>query len=128
MNFVSDTHSLIWYFTDDPRLGKAALKAFEDTVRKGKVIVPSIVLAEIMHISKRGKIGLSFQKTLELIEEISNFQISSLDSGILKTADSIKTDLEMHDRLIVATAIWYKYPLVTLDEGIVKSKLVKTIW
>ncbi|MDD5224874.1 MAG: type II toxin-antitoxin system VapC family toxin [bacterium] len=128
MNFVSDTHSLIWYFTDDPRLGKAALKAFEDTVKKGNVIVPSIVLAEIMHISKRGKIGLSFQKTLELVEEMSNFRISPLDSGILKTADSIKPDLEMHDRLIVATAIWHKYPLVTRDEGIVKLKLVKTIW
>jgi PIN domain nuclease of toxin-antitoxin system len=128
MNFVSDTHSLLWYFTDDPRLGKTALKAFEDTIKKGIVIVPSIVLAEIMHISKRGKTGLSFQKTLELIEEVENFQISPLDSDILKAADSIKTDLEMHDRLIVATAIWHKLPLVTKDETIVKSKLVRTIW
>jgi len=128
MNFVSDTHPLIWYFTDDPRLGKTALKAFEDTVSKGNVIIPSIVLAEIMHVSKRGKIGLTFQKTLGLIEEMGNFRISPLDPDILKAADSIKTDLEMHDRLSVATAIWYEYPLVTRDKIIVESKLVKTIW
>ena len=128
MNFVSDAHPLIWYFTNDSRLSKSALKAFEETIIKGNVVIPSIVLAEIMHVSKRGKIGLSFQKTLKLIEEMENFRISPLDSDILKTADSIKEDMEMHDRLIVATAIWYGYPLVTRDKRIVESKLVKIIW
>ena len=128
MDIISDTHPLIWYFTDDPRLSKTALRVFEETIKRGNVIIPAIVLAEIMYVSKRGRIGLTFQKTLGLIEGMENFQISSLDSDILKTADSIKTDLEMHDRLIVATAIWSGYPLVTRDKKIVESKLVKTIW
>jgi hypothetical protein len=29
MDYVADTHSLVWYFTDDSHLGEKALKAFE---------------------------------------------------------------------------------------------------
>ena len=56
MNYVTDTHSLVWYFTDD------------------------------------------------------------------------EADLEMHDKLIVATAICYDAALITRDEQITKSKTVKTVW
>ena len=50
MDYVTDTHSLVWYFTDDARLSIKALKAFEQTTEEGIMIVPSIVLAEIMFI------------------------------------------------------------------------------
>ena len=29
MNYATDTHALVWYFTDDLRLSKKALEAFE---------------------------------------------------------------------------------------------------
>jgi hypothetical protein len=48
MDYVSDTHSIVWYFTEDPRLSEAATKAFDGTASEGAVIVPSVVLAEIM--------------------------------------------------------------------------------
>ena len=51
MNYVTDTHSLVWYFTDDPRLSRKALKAFEGTAKDGRIIVPAVVMAEIMFIS-----------------------------------------------------------------------------
>ena len=35
---------------------------------------------------------------------------------------------EMHDRMIVATAIKYKAALITVDESITKSELVKVVW
>jgi len=51
MNYVTDTHSLVWYFTDDSRLGKKALKSFEGTTEDGRIIVPAVVMAEILFIS-----------------------------------------------------------------------------
>ncbi len=64
MNFVTDTHALVWYFTDDLRLSKKASEAFEQTTDEGIIIVPSIVLAEIIFISKKGRITLTlFGKT-----------------------------------------------------------------
>ena len=51
MDYVADTHSLVWYFTDDKQLSENALFAFEETVGSGLVMIPTIVLAEIRFYS-----------------------------------------------------------------------------
>lgn len=38
LNYVTDTHSLVWYFTDDQYLSKKALKSFESTVKEGQIM------------------------------------------------------------------------------------------
>ncbi len=128
MDYVTDTHSLVWYFTDDARLSIKALKAFEQTTEEGIMIIPSIVLAEIMFIAKKGRITLTFEETLEKIEEYENFQIAPLDTDILKRADQIEVELEMHDKLIVATSVHYNATLITKDEKITKSNACLVIW
>lgn len=128
INYVTDTHSLVWYFTESPRLSKRALTAFEETLEEGSIIIPTVVLAEIMYISRKGRINLSFAETIKRIEETGNFEIAPLDLDILKTADEIDYDLEMHDRLIVATALSFDVPLITRDEVIKESGLCTVIW
>jgi PIN domain nuclease of toxin-antitoxin system len=128
MDYVTDTHSLVWYFTDDNRLSGNARKAFHSSESEGTVIVPAVVLAEIMFIAKKGKITLSFQETLKRIEDSGNFEIASLNAEILRIADKIEADLEMHDRLIAATALHYDAALITKDEAISLSGIVSTIW
>jgi len=128
MNFVTDTHSLVWYFTEDARLSKKAFDAFEGTVKSGTVIVPAVVLAEIMFIARKGRVTLTFEETLKKIEGYENFDIAPLDAEILTIADKIEADLEMHDKLIVATALYYEAALITKDELVSKSGVVSTIW
>jgi PIN domain nuclease of toxin-antitoxin system len=128
MNYVADTHSLVWYLTDDQRLGRRALKAFEGTVKVGQIIVPTVVLAEMLFIAKKGRVPLGFVETVARIEAMANFEIADLDLEVLKIADSIEAPLEMHDKLIVATALRFGVGLITKDEQITKSKTVKTIW
>ena len=128
MNFVPDTHSLVWYFTDDLRLSRRALKSFESTVKEGQIIVPTVVLAEIMFIAQKGRVNLGFTETIARIEAMDNFEIAPLDLEVLRMADSIEAPLEMHDKLIVATALCYDSILITRDEQITKSKTVKTVW
>ena len=127
MNYVTDTHSILWYFTEDSRLSKKALDVFERTTNKGIIIIPSVVLAEIMFIAKKGKVALSFEETLKKIEEYENFDIAPLDIDILKVANKIKVDLEMHDRLIVTTAKIFNVPLITKDKQIAEV-YKKVIW
>jgi predicted nucleic acid-binding protein len=107
---------------------KKALKSFESTVKEGQIIVPTVVLAEILFIAKKGRTSLNFTATVSKIEALANFEIASLDLDVLKIAESIDVPLEMHDKLIVATAIRYEACLITRDEQITKSKIVKTIW
>ncbi len=111
-HFVTDTHSLVWYFTENPRLSKKALNTFEKTVKKGAIIIPTVVLAEVLFISRKGRIAMSFDNTLARIEENENYEIAPLDMEILKVAHGIDYELEMHDQLIVATALFYGVPFL----------------
>ena len=81
-----------------------------------------------MFIAQKGKITLTFEETLKKIEKYQNFYIAALDADILKVADKIKADLEMHDRLIVATSIYFRTSLITRDTRIKDAGIVSTIW
>jgi len=128
MDYVTDTHSILWYFTEDPRLSKRSLEIFEGTVREGFIIIPAVVLAEIMFIAKKGRITLTFEETLRKIERYENFDLAPLDVDILKVANKIEANLEMHDRLIVATALYFNATLITKDRRIVNAAICPTIW
>ena len=128
MIYVTDTHSLVWYFAESPRLSKKALEVFESTVKEGLIIVPTVVLAEIMFIAEKGKISLTFEETLRKIREYENFDIAPLDVDILKVTDRSKVGLEMHDRIIVATALFYEATLITKDKFVKKAGIIPTIW
>ena len=126
--YVTDTHSLVWYFTENPRLSRKALKVFEKTEKEGTIIIPAVVLAEIMYIAKKGRITMSFAETVKKIEDSENFEITPLDLTILKKANKIDYELEMHDRLIVATAMFFDAPILTKDQTIKESNLCRVIW
>lgn len=128
MDYVTDTHPLVWYFTDDSRLSDKALQAFQASEVDGTVFVPAVVLAEIMFIAKKGRITLSFEDTLKRIEESENFEIVPLNAELLRAANKIETDLDMHDRLIAATALCHNASLITKDEALRESGVISTIW
>ncbi len=128
MEVVTDTHAIVWYFTNDPQLSETVLASFEGTSKEGLIIIPAVVLAEIMFIAKKGKIILNFEETLKRIEEYDNIEVAPLDVEILKVANQIEGEREMHDRLIVATALYYNAPLITRDHFIIQSQLCPTIW
>ncbi len=73
MNYVTDAHPLIWYFTEDPHLSHKSLEIFEGTLKEGVIIVPAMVLAEIMFIVKKGKSALLLKRPLK---ESRNWTIS----------------------------------------------------
>ncbi len=128
MDYVCDTHSIVWYFTEDARLSEAAMKAFDGTITEGVIIVPSIVLAEIMFICRKGRITLTFEESLRKIEECENFQVASLDVDILRIVDTIQVDMEMHDKLIVATTLHFGATLITRDRLMRDAQVCPTLW
>jgi PIN domain nuclease of toxin-antitoxin system len=128
MDYVTDTHSLVWYFTEDERLSQNALAAFEETIEAGLTIISTIVLAEVMYICQKGRLQLTFGETLARLEKYDNFEIVPLDVDTLRIASGIDAELEMHDKLIVATALYFGTPLITKDEQIRKAKIIEVVW
>jgi predicted nucleic acid-binding protein len=59
--YVLDTHVLIWYFIGSQRL-RPELKERIDKVRLkgGRLLIPTIVLAEALDISEKGRVELYF--------------------------------------------------------------------
>jgi predicted nucleic acid-binding protein len=129
MPYVTDAHPLIWYFTHNPRLSAKALEIFRRSAAgKEIIIVPTIVLGEILHVSEAGRMPVSFQDVLSKIEEGDNYEIAALDLHVLKAATEIQVGLEMHDRFITATAKVLGSPLITKDEKITAAGIVEVVW
>lgn len=129
MNFVSDTHALVWWFTNSPKLGEKASKAFTQCDRGECVIViPSIVLAEALSIFDKKRVSFDFKKLFRQVSDSDNFVIMALDYPILDAMLDLKDLPELHDKIIVATAKLLGLPLITKDASLRKLSNIKTIW
>ena len=60
MVYIVDTHSLIWFLTEDTQLSPKAKKVLEN--EDTEVIIPSIVLAEIKYLHHKRRITLSLDE------------------------------------------------------------------
>jgi len=129
MMYVPDTHALVWYIIGDTRLGQNALLALRDPSQR--LVIPTIVLAEIRYISARHRIPLTFEEAVRRIRSVLRGEIAPLDEEII---EAMPTMLEIHDAIICATALVYSRRLrdsavvITRDEAITRSGLVQVVW
>ncbi|MBI5212133.1 MAG: PIN domain-containing protein [Nitrospirae bacterium] len=129
MNFVTDTHPLLWWFTDNPRLSLKASGIFASCENGENIIfVPSIVIAEALSIFDKKRISFDFKKLFKKINESENFVIIALDYSILQKMVDLKDIPELHDKIIVSTAKYLSLPIITKDETIHNISSVKAIW
>ena len=129
MLYVADTHSLIWFLTDDKRLGKQAREIYEKAdLGKVLIIIPSIVLAELVFICEKKDAVIEFKNILNKLNESSNYLHYNLDMKIILEIAEMANLRDMHDRMIIATAKINKAVLITKDKKINDSKLVGTVW
>jgi len=127
MIYVLDTHVLIWYFIGSKRL-KRKLKEKIEEVRNagGRLLVPTIVLAEALAIAEKGKVEFDFQDMYQLIKNEPEFGIISFTAEILE--EVMHTEIpEIHDRIIVATARFYRAGILTKDKIILESGEVERL-
>jgi PIN domain nuclease of toxin-antitoxin system len=126
--YVIDTHVLIWYFTGSKRL-KLALREKIDDIRNrnGRLLVPTIVLAEALAIAEKGKVEFDFTAMQRVIHEEPEFEIISFSLEISQTVVQVHNVPELHDRIIVATARFYGTGILTKDREILESGEVKIL-
>jgi PIN domain nuclease of toxin-antitoxin system len=54
---IANTHAIIWYLSDDPRLSKNAAEAFERAGSHGEEVgVPTICLVEMIYLVEKKRI------------------------------------------------------------------------
>jgi PIN domain nuclease of toxin-antitoxin system len=129
MNFVTDTHALLWWFIDSPKMSPTAGEIFE-RCEKGEslIFIPSIVIAEALSIFDKKRIAFDFRRLFQLINESENFVLVALDYPILQKMLGLRELPELHDKIIVSTAKYLNLPLITKDKTIQNLSFLKTIW
>ncbi|OGW25798.1 MAG: hypothetical protein A2X59_12765 [Nitrospirae bacterium GWC2_42_7] len=129
MNFVADTHALLWWFTDSPKLSPKAIEIFEKC-EKGEIIIfiPSIVIAEALSIFDKKRIAFDFKSLFRKINDSENFVLISLDYSILHKMVDLKDVSELHDKIIVSTAKYLNLPVITKDKILHSISHIKTVW
>jgi len=129
MNYVADTHALIWWFTDSSRISPTAAGVFE-RCEQGNIIIfiPTIVIAESLSIFDKKRVSFDFKKLFARINNSDNFMLVSLDYPILRKMIDLTDIPELHDKIIVATAKHLNLPIITKDGILHDLPHVKTVW
>jgi len=127
MKYVVDTHALVWYFTNDSRLGKQALKILKEAeYGDHEILISSIVLLEAIDIAEKKKVRFQMRHLFDFMDSRSNFRIVPLDSEWLRVILRTGRGLELHDRVIMTVAKTFRAHVLTKDTEI--KGLTETIW
>lgn len=125
--FVADAHALAWFITQSSRLSKRAAEVFRKAERaEVEVLVPTIVLAELLYISERKRAPVNLGEIVKRIDAGGGFRIVPFDLTVFERMGKLSQALEIHDRIIVATAEVYRAKVISKDEQI--KKAVATVW
>jgi PIN domain nuclease of toxin-antitoxin system len=127
---VLDTHVLLWAIADSKKLSRAADAAIRRSRRGDGVAISAITLWELASLVTRGRIrGFgTVESSLNLLT--AGVTVKPITPEIATLAAQFPDDYphDPADRLIGATARAEGMALITRDESIRKSPLLKTIW
>lgn len=131
--YVTDTHPLFWFLTENEKLSSRASQIFREAdVGLHQILIPGIVLVEMVYLVEK---GLLIENLLEkLFAAITipqgSYAVAELNSGTVKALKSILRNKvpDMPDRIITATAYQLGLPLITKDEKIQRAEIVQFVW
>jgi|SRR5450432_520006 len=132
MNLLFDTHVLIWWLNDEPRLTRAQVQALDRANAAGERFgVSAISFWEIAKLIEHGRVKLprSLDQFFDEIESHPAVQLVPLTPRI--SIESTRLGARFHhdpaDQIIAATARVHGLRLVTADERIRDSGVVAIV-
>ena len=125
-----DTHVLIWMASDPKRLSRKSREAIREAREKTGVGIAAITLWELAWLAENGRIQVTGSVESFVRETASRVMVEPITPEIAAFAVQLPSSFpkDPADRLIAATAMVEGAPLVTADERIRQSKVVRTIW
>lgn len=127
MNYILDTHTLIWFLNGDDKLSKKSKDIIEDQENLKLVSIATIWEIAIKISLGKFKFNQGFKQFLDLIED-NGFEIVPITFDHVLTVSKLDfIHRDPFDRLIISQALTDDLTLITKDEYIEKYN-VKTTW
>ncbi|MEN9261699.1 MAG: PIN domain-containing protein [Thermostichus sp. HHBFW_bins_43] len=137
MRYVVDTHTLIGFLEDNPKLGNNAKNVLSNPL--SQLVMPAVALAEAAWTVEKGKTSIpSTSLLMEAVDSDPRLVIFSLTRSVVEKTLSLLSINEMHDRQIVAVALTLQdrgeqdrgeeVRVLTCDQNITESGLVEVLW
>lgn len=116
MDFLLDTHTMIWFFQDDPRLSGVARALIEDPVNRKRVSIASCWEIAIKVGLGKLNLGESTRPYLDRVIALNNFDLLpiSLDHAML-VEGLPPHHKDPFDRLLIAQTIVEGIPIIGED-------------
>ncbi len=125
-----DTHTLLWWCLDPPRLSARAEAACRSIERDGNGLVCAVSFWELAIKVRNGKLemGLPVAEFAERVQGLGTVEIVSVDTRLWLASAALEWDhRDPADRLLVALARDRSVPLVTRDE-VIRGHYPVCIW
>jgi PIN domain nuclease of toxin-antitoxin system len=124
---VADTHAIIWWVLSPHILSARARDAFDGAII-GVTPTSCYEIARLI-VRQRVEIDEDPQDWLENLLMLPRVVLLPLTLDVASAASKLPDAIsDPADRLIVATALQARVPLVTKDRKIIASGIVPTIW
>ena len=125
-----DTHVLVWAVAEPGRLSRAAVSAIRRSRATGGLAIAAITLWELASLVARGRIQAygTVEASVQLLIEDVNVRPITPEIAALATQFPPEFSGDPADRLIAATARAEGLTLLTRDQNIRRSPLVRTVW
>ena len=129
---VADAHALLWFIEGNAKLGASARAFMSDP--DNQIVIPAIALAEACRVTEKRRTTIpSVTELLAAIDGDSRMSVDVIDRDLVQRSVALPAVSEMHDRVIVATAVrrLEQQPstvLLSADVSIRNSGLVPTEW
>jgi len=115
LKVLLDTHALLWWVTDDPRLSSAARNAILDA----DVAVSVVSLWEIEIKRGLGRIDVDTRELIREVGQTEGFRMLEIrPTHVLTLGELPLLHRDPFDRMLIAQSIRDRLTLVTRDEAI----------
>lgn len=129
---VVDTCTVIWDALSPKALSSKAKIAIEKACEGKGIYFPEIILWKIAMLIQKGRLdpGTDYKTFIHHILNSRPYGMVGLNPDIAQAAVTLPSNFNNDpvDRIIVATAIFYKASLVTKDENLRAANCLNTIW
>ncbi|HVM96993.1 MAG TPA: type II toxin-antitoxin system VapC family toxin [Candidatus Acidoferrales bacterium] len=119
-----DTHVLIWFAEDSPRLGARTIGLVDRALGRDEVMVSAVSFWEVAMLLEKGRLDLDIPATAmrQKVLQLGIHEVPLSGSVAISAATLPDFHGDPADRFIVASAIAGGATLVTADSTILKWK------